>query len=143
MKSLSIVTYIGAATLAALLGVAMATTNPSQSAYEEYAVQHLAAYLKHNACPRVPKFVERLLKHTCREEVDINRPQLQQLVSESTERQDFIFFSIYRTDLSFRRISPLLTFLPSYHAETLGAFQKFYVYSSQERKSELAGQPSL
>ena len=141
MKSLSIVTYIGAATLAAFLGVAMTTTNPSQSAYEEYAVQHLAAYLKHDACPRVPKFVERLLKHTCREEVDINRPQLQQLVSESTERQNFIFFSIYRTDLSFRRISPLLTFLPSYHAETVGAFQKFYVYSSEERKSELAGEP--
>ena len=40
MKNLKIITYIGTAALA-VVGVAMAITNPSQADYEEYAVQRL------------------------------------------------------------------------------------------------------
>ena len=126
MKSLRIVTYIGAAALAGL-GVVMAVTNPSQPAYEEYGVQQLTVYLKNDVCTKTPKAFESLLKRNCTVLVDSIRPQMQQIFSKSTQRQNFIFFSIYRTDLS---ITP---FIPSYHFETVGAFQNFYTYTAKKR----------
>ncbi len=126
MKSLRIITYLGAAALVGL-GVAMATTNPSRPAYEEYAVQRLTAYLKKDVCPKVPKLVENLLHRECTVLVDSNRSKIQQIVSENTQRQNFIFFSIYQTDLA---ISPLV---PSYHFATVGVLQNFYTYSAEKR----------
>lgn len=126
MKSLRIITYLGAAALVGL-GVAMATTNPSRPAYEEYAVQRLTAYLKTDVCPKVPKLVENLLHRDCTVLVDSNRPKIQQIVSENTQRQNFIFFSIYRTDLAVN------SFIPFYHFETVGVFKKFYTYTAEKQ----------
>jgi hypothetical protein len=126
MKSLRIITYIGAAALAGL-GVAMAVTNPSHPAYEQYALQRLREYLKKDVCTRAPKAFDGFLQRNCTVMVDSSQPQIQQIVSESTQRQNFIFFSIYRTDLS---IAP---FIPSYHFETVGAFQNFYTYTAEKQ----------
>lgn len=126
MKSLRIITYIGAAALAGL-GVAMAVTNPSHAAYEEYAVQRLTEYLKNEVCTKVPKAFENFLQRNCTVLVDSNRPQMQQIITESTQRQNFIFFSIYRTDLSVNQ------FIPSYHFETVGVFQNFYTYAAERQ----------
>ncbi len=105
----------------------MATTNPSQPAYEEYAVQRLTEYLKKDVCTKVPKALENLLQRNCPVLVDSSRPKIQQLVSESTQRQNFIFFTIYRTDLA---VNPLI---PSYHVETVGVFKNFYIYEAEKR----------
>ena len=105
----------------------MAVTNPSQPVYEEYAMQRLTEYLKKDVCTKAPKVFEKLLQRNCGVLVDSSRPQIQQIVSQSTQRQNFIFFSVYRTDLS---VNPLL---PSYHIETVGAFQTFYTYTAQQR----------
>lgn len=126
MKSLKTITYIGAAALA-ILGVAMATSNPDQLAYEEYAVQQLSGYLKSDVCTKAPKFLEGLLQRNCAVLVDSGRPQIRKLVSQSTERQNFLFFSIYSTDLS---VNPLV---PSYHFETVAAFQNFYTYTAEKQ----------
>ena len=126
MKSLKIITYIGAAALAGL-GVAMAMTNPSPPVYEEYAQQRLTEYLKEDVCAQVPKAFESLLQRNCTILVDSSRPQIQQIISESTERQNLIFFSIYRTDLSLNRL------IPSYHFETVGAFHNFFIYTAEKQ----------
>ena len=126
MKSLKTVTYIGAAALATL-SVAMATSNPGQPAYEEYAVQQLSGYLKSDVCTKAPKILEGLLQRNCAVLVDSGRPQIRKLVSDSTQRQNFLFFSVYSTNLS---VNPLV---PSYHFETVAAFQNFYTYMAEKQ----------
>ena len=126
MKFLRIITYIGAAALAGL-GVVMAVTNPSQAAYEEYAVQRLTESLKKDACTKVPKAFEDLLQRNCALLVDSSRPQMQQIIAQTTQRHNFIFFTVYRTDLA---VNP---FIPSYHFETLGVFQNFYTYAAEKQ----------
>lgn len=126
MKISSIFTYVGATAIAGL-GVAMAVTNPSQPAYEEYAAQRLTEYLKKDVCTQVPKAFERLVQRKCSALVDSNHSQIQQIIAETTQRQNFIFFSVYRTDLSLNR------FVPAYHFETIGVFQKFYTVAAEKQ----------
>lgn len=126
MKSSRIITYIGAAALAGL-GVVMATTNPSQGNYEVFAVQQLTAYLKKDVCTQAPNIFENFLRRNCGILVDASRPQIQQIISETTQRQNFVFFSIYRTDLFVN------SFIPAYQFETVGAFQNFYIYAAEKQ----------
>ena len=126
MKSLKIITYIGAVAIAGL-GVVMATTNPSQANYEKFAVQQLTEYLKKDVCQKAPKVFGDFLQRNCSVLVDSSRPQMQQIIAQTTQKQNFLFFSIYRTDLS---INP---FIPTYHFETVGVFQNFYIYAAEEQ----------
>ena len=99
----------------------MALTNPGREAYEEYATEELVDYLKNNACTEVTEqfgFLERY----CSSLVDSGRPQIQQLIAQTTARQNFVFFSLYQTNLAIA--SPL----PSYQVEAVGVFQKFFIY---------------
>lgn len=126
MKSLRIVNYIGATALVGL-GVAMATTNPSQSNYEVFAMQQITAYLKKDVCIKAPNVFENFLRRNCGVVVDSSRPQIQQIIAKTTQRQNFIFFSIYRTDLFVN------SFIPYYKFETIAAFQNFYVYAAERQ----------
>ena len=125
MKVLQVIAAVGGVALVGLGGV-MALTNPSQETYEEYAVEQLTTYLKEEACPQAPKVLGDLLQHQCKTLVDTGRPQIQQLITKTTQRQNFILFSIYRTNLE---IGPVL---PVYHFETLGVLQKFYIYQADK-----------
>lgn len=113
--------FAAIATLAGL-GIAMAITNPSQSDYEEYAIAQLTAYLKDNTCTQTATDEDNFLQHSCTLLVDVGRPQLQKIIADNTSDRNFIFFRIYRTEIS---ISPLL---PAYRFETVAALQKFYTY---------------
>lgn len=113
--------FAAIATLAGL-GIAMAITNPSHSDYEEYAIAQLTAYLKNNTCTQTVKDWDNFIEHSCTLLVDVGRPQLQKLIADNTKERNFIFLSIYRTELS---INPLL---PAYRFETVAALQKFYTY---------------
>ena len=115
IKSAAIAVMVG-------LGIAMAITNPSQSDYEEYAIAQLTAYLKDNTCTQTLKDWDNFLQHSCTLLVDVGRPQLQKMIADHTSDRNFIFFRIYRTEIS---ISPLL---PAYSFETVAALQKFYTY---------------
>lgn len=122
MKGLQVLTAIAGVGLAGL-GAAMAMTNPGQDAYEDYALKNLTVYLKDNVCAQAPKWLDNnFLQRQCTSLIDTGRPQIQRMITEGTHRQNFIFFSIYQTDLSPG------SFLPAYHVETVGAFQHFYTY---------------
>jgi len=125
MKSSRIIIYVSLAALAAL-GVAMATTNPDQLAYQEYATQRLTGYLKKDVCAKTPRFLRNLLHRDCPTLVDLSQPAVQQIITQGTQRQNLIFFSIYSTDLA---VSPLV---PSYHFATVGVFQNFFTYSMEK-----------
>lgn len=126
MRLSTIMTYVVGVGLV-VLGVTMAKTNPSQAEYEEYAVQRLTKYLKSDVCKKTPKMLENLIKLDCDKLVDSASPQVRELIAGTTERQDFLIFSIYRTDLK------LNSWLPSYTFESVGAFESFYTYSAEQQ----------
>lgn len=132
MRLLQIVTAIGGVTLAGL-GVSMALTNPGKDTYEIYAVEQLSTYLKQEVCTQAPKGLDILpqnpefLQRQCQSLVDTGQPQIRQLISQTTERQNLIFLSIYRTDLNIG------SFVPRYKFETVGIFQKFYTYQAKQK----------
>jgi Domain of unknown function (DUF4359) len=113
IKFAAIATLVG-------LGIAMAITNPSQSDYQEYAIAQLTVYLKDNTCTQTLKDWDNFLDHSCTLLVDLGRPQLQKIIADNTKDRNFIFFRIYRTEIT---ISPLL---PAYRFETVAVLQKFY-----------------
>lgn len=104
----------------------MILTNPGQAAYEEYAVERLTVYLKEDICTQAPKELGEFLQRQCSTLVDTGRPQIGQVVSSSTHRQNLFFFSIYRTDFSG------VPFAPDYQFETVGAFQNFITYRAEQ-----------
>ncbi|MBH8574306.1 DUF4359 domain-containing protein [Nostocaceae cyanobacterium CENA369] len=126
MKALTIMTYVGAAGLA-VCGVTMAKTNPSQPEYEEYAMQRLTQYLKQDVCNKTSRLIENLLHSKCDKLVDSANPQIKDILAATTQRQDFVVFSVYRTDLK------VSAWLPSYKFETVGAFNNFYTYSAEQQ----------
>lgn len=118
---------IGIALLA--LAGGMALSNPGQATYEEFAVERLTKVLKEEACQKLVFGLE----EQCPGWVDDNQAEIKQFVAENTRRQNFIVFSLYTTDLSVRSLLPSVPFfasLPSYHFETIGAFQTFYTYKA-------------
>ncbi|WP_066383343.1 MULTISPECIES: DUF4359 domain-containing protein [unclassified Anabaena] len=127
MKFWNILVYAGAMGLTAVLGVGMANTNPQQPEYEEYAVQRLTSYLKKDVCNQTSKLIERLINTNCDKLIDSANPQIRQILSATTERQDLIFFSVYRTELK------VSNWIPSYRFETVGVFNNFYTYTAEQQ----------
>jgi len=104
--------------------VLLAATNPDQRAYEEFATQQLINYGKQNLCPKAPFG----LSSQCGSMLEQNRQAIHKLVSENTQRHNYIFFSLYLTDLS------ISSWLPSYHFETVGALYQFHLYQAREEQ---------
>ncbi|MBF2088231.1 MAG: DUF4359 domain-containing protein [Synechococcales cyanobacterium K44_A2020_017] len=116
------------------LGGAMVITNPGQEAYEDYATQQLTLYLETRSdeiCQDTPGFLQDLLQDQCgtllRSLLDSNQNQVRQIISRSTERQNFYVLSIYKTNLQIHDM------LPSYYVESVGVFQNFYIYTAEQR----------
>ncbi len=126
MRSLTIIAYVAAAGLAAL-GITMAKTNPSQTEYENYAVQRLTEYLKTDVCKKTQNIIENLIHLNCEKTVDSASPQIRQIITGTTQQQNFLLFSIYRTDLKLNSL------IPAYKFETVGAFNNFYTYSAEQQ----------
>lgn len=107
----------------------MAVTNPGPVAYDDYATQELTQYLKSNTCTQAPKILGNLLQDQCASLLDQNQSEIKRFISANTKRQNFIVFSIYKTDLA---ISELRSVVPAYHFESVGIFQRFFVYKVEK-----------
>ncbi len=126
MRVFQILTTLLGITLSGLGGVMM-FTNPGQGAYEQYATEELAVYLKDSVCSQVSSTdLEGVLRNGCKILVDTGRPQITHLISQTTQRQNYVLFSVYRTELNFEST------LPSYQFETIGVLQNFYTYGAGE-----------
>ncbi|NEN96533.1 MAG: DUF4359 domain-containing protein [Moorea sp. SIO1F2] len=126
MKISQVVTAFGTIVLA-VVGGSMVVTNPGQATYEDYAVEQLSKYLKEEVCPQAPETLGSFLRRQCTILVDTGRPQIKQVVAQTTKRENFLLFSIYRTDLD------VSTLIPSYSFETVGICQQFYLYKADEK----------
>jgi hypothetical protein len=106
------------------VGTAMAVMNPSQSAYEAYATQKVVKLLDQNVCAEAPRAFN--LKQDCKALLVSNRSSIQEFIANNTQRQDFLFFSLYTTDVS------VASFLPDYRVEAVGAFRQFHIYQTAQ-----------
>jgi hypothetical protein len=105
------------------LGSIMALTNPGRSAYEVYAVEQLAD-LAMNQCDRVPDGVRGVLQGPCRAAIASIKPQLGPMLAAATIRQNFILFSIYRSNISIPAANL------NAQMESIGAFNNFFTYKT-------------
>jgi hypothetical protein len=126
MKPLTLIICVGAASVA-VLGAIMAKSNPNQDEYEKYAIQKLTTYLETNVCKKTPSFLKKLIKVNCEQMLQSATPDIKDLITTTTNRQDYIIFSIYQTQIK------LDSSIPGYKFETVGAFNQFYTYNAEEK----------
>jgi len=89
--------------VAALLFV----TNPDQATYETYAVKRLSTYAKNDLCQDLPGTIEEFLSESCESLIDANQQSIQDV--------------------------PAVAALPTYEVETLGIFNRFYIYRAEQQ----------
>jgi Domain of unknown function (DUF4359) len=126
MKALTIAACFAVAGIATM-GAQMAHTNPSQIEYEQYATKTLTEYLEDNVCTKTTSLLQSFIKFNCNQVLESAKPQMQSIITQTTERQDFVVFSLYRTELKIN------SWLPSYRFETVGAFDQFYTYTAERQ----------
>jgi Domain of unknown function (DUF4359) len=105
------------------LGGMMALSNPDRSDYENYAVEQIGNLAK-DQCDRAPAGLGILLQGPCRAAIEAYKPQLRPLLAATTSRQNWIFFSIYRSDISI----PIVNF--NARVESIGIFNNFFTYKT-------------
>ena len=126
MKPLTMIICVGAVGVT-VLGAIMAKTNPNQEEYEKYAVQKLTTYLETDVCKKTPSFLEKLIKVNCEQLLNSATPHIKELITTTPNRQDYMIFSIYRTQIK------LDAWIPGYKFETVGALNQFYTYNAEEK----------
>ncbi|MFM7405559.1 MAG: DUF4359 domain-containing protein [Cuspidothrix sp.] len=111
-----------------IIGAILTKTNPSQTEYEKYALDKVTTYLKTDVCNKTPNFLEKLIQVNCEEVLQSAMPHIKELITTTTNRQDYIIFSIYRTEIKLDSV------IPGYKFETVGALNQFYTFNAQENK---------
>jgi hypothetical protein len=126
MKPSTAVAFLGFASLA-IVGIVMFQSNPKQDSYEKYAIQQINTYLKTDVCQKTPNFLQNLAKFNCNELVESINPQIKDLITATTTRQDYIIFSLYRTEIKVN------SWIPGYKFETVGGLNQFYTYNAVQQ----------
>jgi len=104
-------------------------TNPDQATYETYAVKRLSTYAKNDLCQDLPGTIEEFLSESCESLIDANQQSIQDVIRQNTVTLNFGLFSLYRTRLAV----PGVEALPTYEVETLGIFNRFYIYRAEQQ----------
>jgi hypothetical protein len=108
-----------------LTGLVLAVTNPDQATYESFATTQLVDYLSQEVCSDTVQTLG--LNRDCKNLLRSNQTLIRRLIARQTQRQNFLFFSIYRTDLE------IMALLPTYQFETVGGLGQFHVYKSEKK----------
>jgi hypothetical protein len=108
------------------LGAIAFITNPPEQSYQKYATVILRSQLKEKVCTQVTEELGAWLDGQCQIMVNTASPYLAQVISQQTNRQNLLLFSIYQADLPFP--DPL----PTYHIETIGILGNFYTYQTKK-----------
>ena len=99
----------------------MALTNPDRSAYEAYAIEQIGELAKER-CNLAPAELGVAIQAPCRAAIESFKPRLIPLLAATTTRQNSIFFSIYKSDISI----PAVNFHTK--VESIGIFNNFFTY---------------
>ena len=98
------------------LGSLLVLTNPGQEQYEDFATQQLVLYLKENICQQTsPELGEAIKSQMCHLMVDTGKKQIPKLIAQTSQRHNYLLFSMYQTELYL------------YSFDTIGIFNHFYI----------------
>lgn len=117
------------------IGAIATVSNPQEARYQKYAGEKIAFYLKENVCQNsnsnlpidLGKFSSKALENYCKTLVDASQSQLGELIGKQTSHQNYVFFSIYQTEIQLPEP------FPHYSFETLGIFSNFYTFRAEKR----------
>jgi hypothetical protein len=112
---------IGLLSIFILCGLAL--NNPDRVAYEIYAVEQIGN-LARDQCHQAPGEFSAILQGPCRAAIEAFKPQIRPLLAAKTTRQNWILFSIYRSQISI----PAVHF--SGQVESIGIFNNFFIYKT-------------
>lgn len=124
-----------------VLGVAglLSATNPSPEQYADFAGQKAVTYLETDVCTQKLPIVGNSFQDECIKTVQSPETlaKVRSLMLENTVRENYIVFSIYKTDLSIQDLVPFLpgNLLPQYQAESLGILKFFHTFATKEAQS--------
>lgn len=118
------------------LGVALGVTNPGPDEYVDFAVAQGTEYLETEACTLELPLFSGPFQDRCLELVQSEAAQdrIRKAMIEKTERQNYLLFSVYRTELAIQDIVPFIpgNFVPTYYVESVGILKTFRVYKTEE-----------
>ncbi|GAB4159400.1 MAG: hypothetical protein Fur0046_38830 [Cyanobacteria bacterium J069] len=124
----------------AAVGIGLAATNPSNDAYDQYATARLSSYLNQEVCPDAPDLFGIDLEDACADLLENNQDELQELISDNTQRYNYGILSVYQTNLSAHQLLPadVRTFLPpqllpAYEFKTVGIAGDFVTYEAKKQ----------
>jgi hypothetical protein len=105
------------------IAIGLIATNPNRAAYETYAIEQIADLAKAQ-CNQTPSEFGTLLQGSCRNAIELLKPQLRSPIAANTQRQNWYFISFYRSDVSIPEANANI------HLETIGILNNFYTYKS-------------
>jgi Domain of unknown function (DUF4359) len=121
--------FIGVGLILTVGAIAAGITNPDQETYQNFATTKVDLYIQEQGCAKIPASLGDFLQNQCKLLVKKMNPELANLVIKNTQRKNFLLFSVYVTELTLP--SPL----PSYHFETLGGLNNFWILKAEEQNS--------
>lgn len=118
--------------LGGTIGV-LGVTNPSPEQYADFAAQKAVNYLETEICTASLPIVGNSFQDECVKTIQ-SPAQVRSLMLENTQRQNYILFSIYKTDLNIQDLVPFLpgNLLPQYQAESLGILTFFHTFTTKK-----------
>ncbi|PSB03377.1 DUF4359 domain-containing protein [Merismopedia glauca] len=127
MKGLVAIALVG-------LGLVMVVTNPSSDRYADYAVTQIQDS-QNSICPSNISIFGTSLQNECKSFINNNSNQIKQVILQTSDRQNILLFSIYKTDLSVSKLIPNIpsNVAPGYEFETIGAFGHFLTYQAEAK----------
>jgi hypothetical protein len=122
------------------LGLVLGFTNPTPEDYIRFAVDEGTEYLETEACTQKLPLVGNSLQDECVKFVHSEGAQdrIRKAIVEKTKRQNYLLFSIYRSDLSIQDVLPMLpgNLVPEYRVETVGFLKTFKIYETGEKDKD-------
>jgi hypothetical protein len=120
------------------LGTLFAATNPGPDRFEQFALTQASIYLQQQVCTQPLPVLGIRLVEQCQQLVQQNSLAIALLLRNSTRREDYCFFSLYRTDLAIANHLPFLprTLGPRYEVKTLAVLGRFYILSARPLAAE-------
>lgn len=98
------------------LGAILMLTNPQQKQYEEFATEQLVLQAKEKVCQiNSQSLGEAIKSQMCNLMLDTGKKQIPKIIEQTTQRYNYVLFSIYETRLYI------------YSVETIGVFNNFYI----------------
>lgn len=123
-----------AATLVLAGAIALTATNPTSEDYETFAVEQAKDYLKTEVCPEKLPLIGNALEEECQTFLDSEaaQPQLRAVIASGTDRQNFVLFSLYRTELAIDTLFPFIPrgLVPAYEIKSVGLARSLHLYGA-------------